>query len=55
MTPYALVFVGEAVLPLEVEIPSLRIILHEKLTNDEKAKLRLQELEFLEGVRLTAQ
>jgi ribonuclease HI/transposase InsO family protein len=55
MTPYSLVFGGEAVLPLEVEIPSLRVAVHEKLTNDQQAKLRLQELETLEEERLTAQ
>lgn len=49
MTPYALLFGKEAVLQLEVEIPSLRIFVHEKLTNDEKIKLRLQELESLRG------
>jgi hypothetical protein len=55
MTPYSLVFGGEAVLPLEVEIPSLRVAVHEQLTDDENAKLRLQELETIEETRLIAQ
>lgn len=45
MMPYALVLGGEAVLPLELEIPSLHIAMHEELTNDERIKLRMQELE----------
>ena len=55
MTPYSLVFGGEAVLPLEVEIPSLRVAVHEQLTDDQRVELRLQELETLEEDRLTAQ
>jgi ribonuclease HI len=55
MTPYSLVFGGEAVLPLEIEISSLRVAVHEQLTDDENAKLRLQELETIEETRLIAQ
>jgi hypothetical protein len=54
MTPYSLVFGGEAVLPLEVQITSLRDATHEKLSEDESIKLRLDELERLEGKRLQA-
>ena len=53
-TPYSLVYV-EAVLPLEREIPSLRIAIQEGLTEEENAKLRLQELEALDEKRLEAQ
>ena len=45
----------EAVLPLEREIPSLRIAIQEGLTEEENAKLRLQELEALDEKRLEAQ
>lgn len=53
MTPYALID-GEAILPLEPEIPSLCIVVHEKLT-PMKNKLWLQELESLEVMRITVQ
>jgi hypothetical protein len=48
MTPYSLVHGGEAVLPLEVQISSLRVAIHEKLTDDEAAKLRLNQLDNAE-------
>ena len=48
MTPYSLVYGGEAVLPLEVQIASLRVAIQEELNEDESAKLRLRELDNLE-------
>ncbi|XP_074277878.1 uncharacterized protein LOC141601488 [Silene latifolia] len=54
-TPYALVYGVEAVLPLEMQIPSLRIAIQEELTEDENDKLRLAELEALDEKRLEAQ
>ncbi|KAM2502377.1 hypothetical protein ACFX1W_032934 [Malus domestica] len=54
-TPYSLVYGVEAVLPLESQIPSLRMALQEGLTDEENAKLRLQELEALDEKRLEAQ
>jgi len=54
-TPYSLVFGAEAVLPLEVEIPSLGIAINEELSADERAQLRLEELDALDEVRLNAQ
>jgi len=53
-TPYSLVFGTEAVLPLEVELPALRVAVHEELTRDEQVRLRLQELDALEEERLGA-
>jgi hypothetical protein len=50
-----LVFGGEVVLPLEVELPSLRIAIRDQITEDQQAKLRLHELESLEGNRIAAQ
>ncbi|XP_074296867.1 uncharacterized protein LOC141627524 [Silene latifolia] len=47
-TPYALVYEVEAVLPLELQIPSLRIAIQEGLIDDENDKLRLAELEALD-------
>ena len=52
--PYSLVYRVEAVLPLERQIPSLRIAIQEGLTGAENAKLRLQELEALDEKRLEA-
>ncbi|KAM1116394.1 hypothetical protein ACFX1X_007029 [Malus domestica] len=54
-TPYSLVYGMEAVLPLESQIPSLRMAIQEGLTDEENAKLRLQELETLDERRLEAQ
>ncbi|XP_022895322.1 uncharacterized protein LOC111409511 [Olea europaea var. sylvestris] len=54
-TPYALVYGVEAVLPLECQIPSLRIAIQESLTTEENARLRLEELEALDKKRLEAQ
>lgn len=54
MTPYSLVYEGEAVLPLEVQIASLRVVIQEKLNEDDLMKLRLRELDNLEETRLRA-
>ncbi|XP_019178364.1 PREDICTED: uncharacterized protein LOC109173577 [Ipomoea nil] len=54
-TPYSLVYGVEAVLPLERQIPSLRLAIQEGLTDKENAKLRLAELEALDEKRLQAQ
>ncbi|KAL0301940.1 UNVERIFIED_CONTAM: hypothetical protein Sradi_6470800 [Sesamum radiatum] len=54
-TPYALVYGVEAVLPLEQQIPSLRIVIQEGLTKEENAQIRLEELKALDGKSLEAQ
>ncbi|KAG9442458.1 hypothetical protein H6P81_018312 [Aristolochia fimbriata] len=51
-TPYLLVYGTEAVLPLEVQLPSLRMAIREGLTIEECAQLRLAELESLDEQRL---
>jgi len=51
-TPFALVYGVEAVLPLELQIPSLRIAIQECLTEDENHKLHLAELQALNEKRL---
>lgn len=53
-TPYSLVFGTEAVLPLEIELPALRVAVHDELTQDEQVHLRFQELDALEEERLGA-
>ncbi|KAL0286527.1 UNVERIFIED_CONTAM: hypothetical protein Scaly_2790700 [Sesamum calycinum] len=54
-TPYALVYGVEAILPLEQQIPSLRIAIQEGLTEEENAQIRLEVLEVLDEKRLEAQ
>ena len=53
--PNSLVYGVEAVLPLERQIPSLRIAIQEGLTGEENAKLGLQELEAFDEKKLKAQ
>ncbi|KAA0050266.1 uncharacterized protein E5676_scaffold180G00180 [Cucumis melo var. makuwa] len=55
VTLYSLVYDVEAVLPLEREIPSLRMKIQEELTTEDNVKLRLQELEAHDEKRLKAQ
>ena len=47
-TPYSLIYGVEVVLSLELQILPLRIVIHEGLTNEDNAKLCLQELEALD-------
>lgn len=54
-TPYSLVYGVKVVLPLELEVPSLRIAIQEGLAKDEKDKFHLAELEALDEKRLQAQ
>ncbi|XP_070005329.1 uncharacterized protein [Nicotiana sylvestris] len=54
-TPYSLVYGVEAVLPLERQIPSLRLAIQDEITDKENARLQLAELEALDEKRLEAQ
>ncbi|KAK3000254.1 hypothetical protein RJ639_044883 [Escallonia herrerae] len=54
-TPYSLVNGVEAVLPLEQQIPSLRILTQEGLTSENNARFCLEGLEALDEKRLEAQ
>jgi hypothetical protein len=55
-TPFSLVFGVEAILPMEFELPSLRIAINEWLDNSQSLKDRLERLEGLSEVqRLAAQ
>ena len=55
VTPYSLVYGVEVVLPLECQIPSLRIAIQEGLSNEDNVRLRLEELEALDEKCLEAQ
>jgi len=49
------VYECEVVLPLGIQIPSLRIDLTTEMTNEDKHRLRLQQLEALDDKCLQAQ
>jgi len=54
-TPVALVYRVEVVLPLELQIPSLRIAIQEGFMADENHSFHLVELEALDERTLQAQ
>jgi transposase InsO family protein len=47
-TPFSLVYGMEAVLPIEVEIPSLRVLMETKLEEAEWVQTRLDQLNLIE-------
>jgi len=53
-TPYSLVYGTKAVLPFEVEIPSQRILAESGLEESKLAQTRYDQLNLIEGKRLTA-
>jgi hypothetical protein len=53
-TPYMLVYGMEAVMPLEVEIPSLKVLIDSELEEAECAKVRYQQLNMISENRLVA-
>ncbi|KAA0040171.1 RNA-directed DNA polymerase (Reverse transcriptase), Ribonuclease H [Cucumis melo var. makuwa] len=53
-TPLSLVYGMEAVLPLEVEIPSLRVLMEAKLDEAEWIRCRYEQLNFVEEKWLAA-
>jgi hypothetical protein len=53
-TPYSLVYGTEAVLPAEVEIPSLRILKEAELTDAEWVEDRIAQLNLIDERRLNA-
>jgi len=53
-TPFSLVYGMEAVLPFEVEIPSLRVLMKTQLEEAEWVQARLDQLNLIEEKRLTA-
>ena len=52
-TPFSLVYGMEVVLPVEVEIPSLRVIMETKLTEAEWVQSRFDQLNLIEEKRMT--
>ena len=53
-TPFSLVYGMEVVLPVEVEIPSLRVLMEAKLTEAEWCQTMFDQLNLIEEKRLTA-
>ena len=53
-TPFSLVYRMEAVLPIEVEIPFLRIMKDAELNEDEWVQTRLDQLNLIDEKRLAA-
>jgi len=53
-TPFSLVYGMEAVLPFEVEIPSLRVLMETKLEEAEWVQARYDQLSFIDEKRLAA-
>ncbi|XP_070004655.1 uncharacterized protein [Nicotiana sylvestris] len=53
-TPYMLVYGAEAVIPAEVEIPSLRIIQEAELDDAEWVRRRYEQLTLIDGKRMNA-
>ncbi|XP_070002557.1 uncharacterized protein [Nicotiana sylvestris] len=47
-TPYLLVYGTEAMIPMEVEIPSLRIVAKAEIDDDEWVKTRLEQLSLID-------
>ncbi|KAJ1700962.1 hypothetical protein LUZ63_000741 [Rhynchospora breviuscula] len=54
-TPYSLVYGTEAVLPIEVELPSLRVAMASEIPLTKQMQLRLQDLDGMDERRLAAQ
>ena len=53
VTPFSLVYGMEAVLPIEVEIPSIRVLMGAELTEAEWCHARYDELNLIEKKRMT--
>ncbi|XP_047261749.1 uncharacterized protein LOC124895350 [Capsicum annuum] len=53
-TPYLLVYGTEAVIPAEVEIPSIRVIVEAEIDDDEWFKTRLEQLSLIDEKILTS-
>lgn len=53
-TPYSLIYGMEAVLPVELEVPSLRVALESEIPEAEWTRGRFEQLNLLEEQRLKA-
>eukprot|EP01018_Ginkgo_biloba_P006757 Gb_06103 [translate_table: standard] len=47
-TPYSLIFGDEAILPVEIKLPFVRVSLRDLIDDEECRVVRLQELELLD-------
>ena len=54
VTPFSLVYGMEAILPIEVEIPSLRVLMEAKLEEAKWVQARYKQLNSIEEKRLKA-
>ena len=54
-TPYSLVYGSEVVLPIEVEIQSLRVLVETKVLEEDWAKVRYEQLALINEKRVRAQ
>ena len=53
-TPFSLVYGMEVVLPVEVEIPSMKVLMEAKLSEAEWCHTRYDQLTLIEKKRLTS-
>jgi len=53
-TQYSLIYGMEAVMPLEVQIPSLRVLMDSELKEAEGAKVRFEQLNLISEKRIVA-
>ncbi|XP_047256065.1 uncharacterized protein LOC124888821 [Capsicum annuum] len=53
-TPYLLVYGTKAVIPAEIEIPSLRVVIEVKIDKDQWVKTRLEQLSLIDEKILTS-
>ncbi|XP_047257457.1 uncharacterized protein K02A2.6-like [Capsicum annuum] len=53
-TPYWLVYGTEVVIPVEIEIPSLRVVVEAEIDEDQWVKTRLEQLSLIDKKRLTS-
>ena len=54
-TPYSLVYGSKVVLPIEVEIQSLRVLVETKVLEEDWAKARYEKLALIDEKRARAQ
>jgi len=54
VTPYSLVYGTEAILPIEIEIPSLRVLAKADIEESEWIRTRYEQLNMIDGKRLAA-
>ena len=52
-TPFSLIYGMEVVLPIEVEIPSLRVLMEPKLEEVEWVRAKYEQLNLIEEKRLS--